>query len=66
MQKRETDWTAGDQAAFLAIKQITDLAPPTVKQTVFHSMRAPYGLTASTLARSTRCTTRPWRRCGRS
>lgn len=46
MQKRETDWTAGDQAAFLAVKQLTDLAPPTVKQTVFHSMRAPYGLTA--------------------
>ena len=46
MQKRETDWTAADQAAFYAIKQLTDLAPPGVKQSVFHSMRAPYGLTA--------------------
>jgi hypothetical protein len=45
MQKRETDWTPGDQATYLAIKQLTDLAPPDVKRTVFHSMRAPYGLT---------------------
>jgi hypothetical protein len=45
MQKRETDWTPGDQATFLAIKQLTDLAPPDVKRAVFHSMRAPYGLT---------------------
>jgi hypothetical protein len=46
MQKRETDWTATDQAAYLAVKQLTDLAPPSVKRQVFHSMRAPYGLTA--------------------
>ncbi|MGH7921620.1 MAG: lactate racemase domain-containing protein, partial [Candidatus Dormibacteraceae bacterium] len=46
MQKRETDWTATDQASYLAIKQLTDIAPPSVKQTVFHSMRGPYGLTA--------------------
>ncbi|HKF77691.1 MAG TPA: lactate racemase domain-containing protein [Candidatus Dormibacteraeota bacterium] len=46
MQKRETDWTATDQAAFLAVKQLTDLAPAEVKRAVFHSMRAPYGLTA--------------------
>jgi hypothetical protein len=46
MQKRETDWTPTDQAAFLAIKQLTDLAPPGVKRSVFHSMRAPYGLTS--------------------
>jgi len=46
MQKRETDWTPADQAAFLAVKQLTDLAPPDVKRAVFHSMRAPYGLTS--------------------
>jgi lactate racemase len=46
MQKRETDWTAADQASFLAVKRLTDLAPPSVKRNVFHSMRAPYGLTA--------------------
>jgi hypothetical protein len=45
MQKRETDWTASDQATFLAIKQLTDVAPPSVKRSIFHSMRAPYGLT---------------------
>jgi hypothetical protein len=45
MQKRETDRTPGEQAACLAIKQLTDLAPPTLKRSVFHSMRAPYGLT---------------------
>ncbi len=46
MQKRETDWTATDQASFLAVKQLTDLAPPDVKRAVFHSMRAPYGVTS--------------------
>jgi hypothetical protein len=46
MQKRETDWTAADQATFLAVKQLTDFAPPAVKRQVFHSMRAPYGVTA--------------------
>ncbi len=45
MQKRETDWTTGDQAAFMAMKQLTDLAPPGVKRSIYHSMRAPYGLT---------------------
>jgi len=45
MQKRETDWTAADQAAVLAMKQVTELAPPGIKRSVFHSMRAPYGLT---------------------
>jgi hypothetical protein len=29
----------------LAIKQMTDLAPPSIKRSIFHSMRAPYGLT---------------------
>src|SRR5258708_20417928 len=46
MQKRETDWTAQDQAMFLATKQMTDLAPPAFKRNVFHAMRAPYGMTA--------------------
>ena len=45
MQKRETDWTAADQAAFLAVKQMTDIAPPALKRSIFHSMRAPYGMT---------------------
>jgi len=45
MQKRETDWTTQDQAMFLAMKQMTDLAPPALKRNVFHAMRAPYGLT---------------------
>src|SRR6266851_3585633 len=45
MQKRETDWTAQDQAMFLGMKQLTDLAPPAFKRSVFHAMRAPYGLT---------------------
>jgi lactate racemase len=45
MQKRETDWTPSDQATFLGMKQLTDVAPPSVKRSIFHSMRAPYGLT---------------------
>ena len=45
MQKRETDWTTTDQATFLAMKRMTDIAPPSVKRSIFHSMRAPYGMT---------------------
>src|SRR6202007_1087471 len=45
LQKRETDWTATDQASFLALKQMTDLAPASIKRPIFHSIRAPYGLT---------------------
>ncbi|MGH7776851.1 MAG: lactate racemase domain-containing protein [Candidatus Dormibacterales bacterium] len=46
LQKRETDWTTKDQAAFFAMKQLTDLAPPALKRPLFHAMRAPYGLTS--------------------
>jgi nickel-dependent lactate racemase len=46
MQKRETDWTAQDQAMFLGMKQLTDLAPTAFKRNVFHAMRAPYGMTS--------------------
>jgi hypothetical protein len=46
MQKRETDWSGQDQAMFLAMKQMTDLAPPAFKRSVFHAMRAPYGMTS--------------------
>src|SRR3982074_768599 len=46
MQNGETDWSAQDQALFLAMKQMTDLAPPALKRSVFHAMRAPYGLTS--------------------
>lgn len=45
LQKRETDWTVADQATYLAVKRATDLAPPDVKRSIFHSIRAPYGLT---------------------
>jgi len=45
LQKRETDWTLGDQAAVFAMKQITDRTPVALKRAAFHSMRAPYGLT---------------------
>src|SRR5713226_5333688 len=45
MQKRETDWSGQDQAMFLAMKQMTDLAPPAFKRNIFHAMRAPYGMT---------------------
>jgi hypothetical protein len=48
LQKRETDWSPQDQAAFFALKQLTDVAPPDVKRPMFHSMLAPYGLTSVT------------------
>src|SRR5207249_6543414 len=37
MQKRETDWTAQDQAMFLATKQMTDLTHPALKRTQYPS-----------------------------
>ncbi len=46
MQKREFDWTPTDQATYLAVKQFSDLAPPQLKRSVFHAMRAPYGMTS--------------------
>src|SRR5258706_14225950 len=45
MQKRETDWTARDQAMFLATKQLTDFAPLAVKRNFFNAIRATSGLT---------------------
>ncbi|MGH7869904.1 MAG: lactate racemase domain-containing protein, partial [Candidatus Dormibacteraceae bacterium] len=46
MQKRETDWTAKDQAAYFAASRLTDLAPVNLKRQFFHSIRAPFGMTA--------------------
>src|SRR3989442_3709588 len=46
MQKRQTDRATHYQARFLATKQMTDIMPPAFKRSVFHAMRAPYGMTA--------------------
>jgi hypothetical protein len=45
LQKREWEWSAVDQAAFLATKRFTDRAPPNLKRKVFSRAYAPYGVT---------------------
>lgn len=45
LQKREWEWSALDQAAYLAAKRFTDVTPRQVKRKVFSRTTAPYGLT---------------------
>ncbi|MFO7279544.1 MAG: lactate racemase domain-containing protein [Thermoanaerobacterales bacterium] len=46
LQKREWEWTARDRAAFLAMKAGLDRLPLPARRRIFHSWRAPYGLTS--------------------
>ncbi len=45
LQKREWEWSAKDQAAYLAAKTATDRAPAHLKRTIFHKIFSPYGIT---------------------
>jgi hypothetical protein len=45
LQKREWEWSARDQAAFLAAKTATDRAPVHLKRSIFHKIYSPYGIT---------------------
>ena len=45
LQKREWEWSARDQAAFLAAKRATDRAPRGFKRSMFMKTYSPYGLT---------------------
>lgn len=45
LQKPEWEWSARDQASFLAAKQSTDRSPTHVKRSIFHKIAAPYGIT---------------------
>ncbi len=46
LQKREWEWTARDRAAFLAVSKTLERTPDRIKRPVFHSIKAPYGLTS--------------------
>jgi hypothetical protein len=45
LQKREWEWSARDQAAYLAAKTATDRAPVHLKRSIFHKIFSPYGIT---------------------
>ncbi len=45
LQKREWEWSARDQAAYLAAKIATDKAPAHLNRSIFHKIAAPYGIT---------------------
>jgi hypothetical protein len=45
LQKREWEWSAADQAAYIASKRFTDAAPASVKRSIFSKINAPYGVT---------------------
>ncbi|MGH2811824.1 MAG: lactate racemase domain-containing protein [Actinomycetota bacterium] len=45
LQKREWEWSAKDQAAFIAAKRATDRAPANIKRSVFGKIASPYGVT---------------------
>ncbi len=45
LMKREWEWSVKDQAAMLGTRRALALAPKGLKHKIFHSLRAPYGLT---------------------
>jgi hypothetical protein len=46
LQKREWEWKPKDRAAYLASKKSLDRAPVKLSRRIFHSIRAPFGLTS--------------------
>ena len=45
LQKREWEWSAKDQAAFLGTRRMTERAPTSLKRNIFHKIASPYGVT---------------------
>jgi hypothetical protein len=45
LNKREWEWSAKDQAMFLAAKKANEMAPARIRREVFRRMVAPYGVT---------------------
>ncbi|MGH2690223.1 MAG: lactate racemase domain-containing protein, partial [Actinomycetota bacterium] len=45
LQKREWEWSAFDQASYLASRRFTDPAPSHVKRAIFSKVMSPYGVT---------------------
>jgi hypothetical protein len=45
LNKREWEWSAKDQAMFLAAKKANEMAPPRIRREVFRRIAAPYGVT---------------------
>ncbi len=48
LQKREWEWSAGDQVRYLAVKAATDASPAHIKRSIFSKISAPYGVTGIT------------------
>jgi hypothetical protein len=45
LQRREWEWSAKDQAAYLAAKSATDRMSPHLKRSIFEKIASPYGIT---------------------
>jgi lactate racemase len=45
LNKREWEWSARDQAAYLAARRGNELAPAKLRRKIWHSITAPYGVT---------------------
>jgi hypothetical protein len=45
MNKREWEWSAADQAAYIGGKQANDRAPGRIRREIFRRIASPYGLT---------------------
>ncbi|MGH9188700.1 MAG: lactate racemase domain-containing protein [Acidimicrobiales bacterium] len=45
LQKREWEWSARDRASYLATAKSLERTPPRIARSIFHSIRAPYGVT---------------------
>ncbi len=45
MNRREWEWSAKEQATYLAAKKLNDLTPPAVRHQVWMRMRSPVGVT---------------------
>jgi hypothetical protein len=46
LEKREWEWTPQDRGSFIAVSKALELAPEKAKRSIFHSVRAPYGVTS--------------------
>ena len=46
LQRREWEWSVRDRASFLATSKLLDRTPPEVARRIFHSVKAPHGLTS--------------------
>jgi len=45
LQRREWEWSIADRASYLAMSAALERTPAALRQSIFHAVRAPYGMT---------------------